>query len=93
MPTYERGARFIREFAGLTAEQQRAALAMVRLFVVGVGDRQFDPRLRVKRVQGYEGVWEAPGGHATFHYGPEQRPGEAHVTWRRIGTHDIFRAP
>jgi hypothetical protein len=35
----------------------------------------------------------APNGRATWQYGPEQRPGERHVIWRRIGTHDIFRAP
>jgi hypothetical protein len=35
----------------------------------------------------------ASNGRATWQYGPEQRPGERHVIWRRIGTHDIFRAP
>ena len=69
---------------------------MVRLFVTGLRAGQFDPRLRAKRVQAYDGVWEvtwAPDGRATFQYGPERRPGEAHVVWRRIGTHEIFRAP
>lgn len=41
-------------------------------------------------------MWErswAPDGRATFEYGKEIRPGEAHIIWRRIGTHAIFRAP
>jgi len=32
-------------------------------------------------------------GRATFHYGPEQRPGEPHIVWRRIGGHDILKNP
>jgi hypothetical protein len=35
----------------------------------------------------------APDGRATFEYGPEARPREAHIIWRRIGTHSIFRQP
>jgi hypothetical protein len=29
----------------------------------------------------------------TFSYAPEQMTGEAHVIWRRIGTHSIFTPP
>jgi hypothetical protein len=50
----------------------------------------------VKRVEGTRDVWEmtwAPNGRATWHYGPEQKPGEPHVIWRRIGTHEIFDRP
>jgi hypothetical protein len=68
----------------------------VTLFVAGVAAKRFHPRLRVKRVQGAPQVWEmswAPDGRATFEYGPEVRPGEAHIIWRRIGTHSIFRQP
>jgi hypothetical protein len=52
--------------------------------------------LRVKRVQGHDGIWEmswAPDGRATFEYGPEQIPGQSHVRWRRIGDHSIFSDP
>ena len=53
--------------------------------------------LRVKRVQGARrGVREltwAPDGRATFEYGPETRPGEPHVIWRRIGDHSILKQP
>lgn len=40
----------------------------------------------------YELTW-APDGRATFEYGPEQRPGEPHIIWRRTGTHEILKAP
>ena len=96
MPTYDQTARFRREFNDLTLEQKEAVLVMVRLFVAGLRERKFDPRLRVKRVRGYEGIWEvswAPDGRATFEYGPEVRPGEPHIIWRRVGSHDIFREP
>ena len=42
------------------------------------------------------GVWEltwAPDGRATFSYGPEVRPSEQHVMWRRIGDHSILSDP
>jgi anaerobic glycerol-3-phosphate dehydrogenase len=41
-------------------------------------------------------IWEltwAADGRATWQYGPEQRPGEPHVIWRRIGGHEIFKRP
>ena len=56
----------------------------------------FHPSLRVKRMQGHRGIWEmswAPDGRATFQYGDEVHPGQAHIIWRRVGTHSIFRRP
>lgn len=53
----------------------------------------FPPGLRVKRVQGANGVWEitfAPDGRATFAYGTEVIAGEPHVIWRRVGSHHVF---
>jgi len=32
----------------------------------------------------------AKDGRATWQYGQELRAGEAHVIWRRIGSHEIF---
>ncbi len=96
MPTYERNARFRREYRALTPEQQRAVLQMLRLFLAGLAAGRFSSRLRVKRVESHPGVWEvtwAPDGRATFEYGPEVRPGEPHIIWRRVGAHDIFREP
>jgi hypothetical protein len=58
---------------------------------------EFPGRLRVKAVAGHPGVfeltWEYHEGRATFELGPEQRPGEPHVIWRRIGDHSIFNDP
>jgi len=54
------------------------------------------PGLRVKRVQGTANVWEltwAPDGRATFEQGDEVVDGKAHIVWRRIGTHAIFKRP
>jgi hypothetical protein len=96
VPTYAWRPRFRRDFQQLSAEQQRAFLAVVRLSVEGLRHGRLDPRLRVKRVQGRPGAWEmswAPDGRATFEYGEEVRPGEPHVIWRRVGTHEVFREP
>jgi hypothetical protein len=35
----------------------------------------------------------ADNGRATFEYGPEVRPGHAHIIWRRIGGHEILDNP
>lgn len=58
--------------------------------------RQPRPGLRVHRLEGHPGIWcirWAPDGRATFRYGPEVRPGEPHVIWRSIGTHDVYDNP
>ena len=56
MPTYARTARFRREFRRLDPARQRAFLAMVERFVNSLARGQFDPTLRVKRVQGTRDV-------------------------------------
>jgi hypothetical protein len=96
VPTHRELPRFLRDWRRLRADQRAAFLAALELFVAGLKGGRFEPRLRVKRVQGHPGVWEmtwAPDGRATFQYGEEIRPGDPHVIWRRIGTHAIFRAP
>ena len=53
----------------------------------------FRPGLRVKKIQGEEGLWEmtwAPDGRALFAFGPQQQPGKRHVRWVDIGTHAIL---
>lgn len=97
MPTYERLPSFIKDWKRLRPTDQRAFLEAVKRFVAdlrrGGGLR---PGLRVKGVQAAEGIFEltwASDGRATFSYGPEERPGEPHIIWRRIGTHEILRAP
>jgi len=54
LPTFERLARFDREFRRLPRELQRAFLAMLPVFIAALRDKppSFPPALRVKRVQG-----------------------------------------
>ena len=98
MPTFARLARFDREFRRLSRELQHAFLAMLPSFIdaLRASPPAFPPSLRIKRVQGVEGVWEitfAPDGRATFEYGAEVRSGEPHVIWRRIGDHGVLSDP
>lgn len=97
MPPFEAFPLFLRELAKLTRAQQGAFLEARDAFVKDLRQGHgFSAGLRVKRVQGERGVWEmtwAPDGRATFEYGVARRSAEAHIVWRRIGTHDIFRQP
>jgi len=97
-PTYERSARFARDMRKLSSEQRRAFLAARDELVAGLRTQppQFAPRLRIKRVQGSEDVWEmtwAADGRATFRYGRQVLPAEPHIVWLRIGTHAILDDP
>ncbi len=97
MPTYRRLPRFDQDWESLsTAEQQRFRVA-VGLFVEDLdAGRPFRPGLRAKGVTGAGQIMEmtlSPDGRATWQFGAEVMVGEAHVVWRRIGTHDIFRSP
>jgi hypothetical protein len=97
MPTHEAYASFWRDWKRLAPQQQRRFLTAVRKFVHDLSSRgPFRPGLRVKGIEGAEGIFEmtwAPDGRATFEYGPEVRSGEAHIIWRRIGTHEILDSP
>jgi hypothetical protein len=97
VPTYEWQDRFSLDLKKLDPAQQVAFRASVRKFVADLERGDFRKGLRVKTVQGAAGVWEmtwADDGRATFSYGPEQRPGQKHIIWRRIGTHaSVFHAP
>jgi hypothetical protein len=89
--------RFRAEFERLTPVQQTAFFLAVAQLVEDLrAARQFRKGLRVKGVNGVPGVFEMTwerDGRATFRYGESVREGEAHVIWRRIGTHDIFKQP
>ena len=96
MPTYEVLPEFIREYARLSHDQRAAFRLAVERFRLELETGRFRAGLRVKGVRAASGVLEmtwAPDGRATFHFGEEKRPGEPHVVWRRIGTHDILRRP
>jgi hypothetical protein len=96
MPTFAQADRFRRDFAALSPGQKAAFRAAAKKFVADLPSGRFRAGLRVKRIRGAEGVFEmtwADDGRATFQYGPAVHEGEAHVVWRRIGTHEIFRRP
>jgi hypothetical protein len=97
-PTYEAQGRFERDLRRLTRAQRKQFDATRKRLVAGLEQRppRLEPALRIKRVQGHEGVWElswAPDGRATFAYGPEVLAGMPHVIWRRIGDHSILADP
>jgi len=96
VPTYETLDVFWRDWERLTTDEKGAFLRAVEKLVVDIDAGRIRSGLRVKHVQGTRGIYEltwADDGRATFEYGIEQRLGEPHVIWRRIGTHDIFREP
>jgi hypothetical protein len=98
MPTRSALASFFRDWQSLTPQQQRQFLTALKLFIADLAapETGFHPSLRVKRMQGHRFIWEmswAPDGRATFQYGDEVHAGQAHIIWRRVGTHSIFRRP
>ncbi|MGH9381776.1 MAG: hypothetical protein ACRD2Z_14345 [Thermoanaerobaculia bacterium] len=97
MPTYQRLPRFDADWEKLPENQRERFRKAVRQFIDDLtAGRPFRRGLRVKRVQMTRNVFEmtfAPDGRATWHYGTEIRPGEPHIVWRRIGTHDVLGNP
>lgn len=97
MPTRDVLSSFWRDWHRLTPQQQQQFLEALEKFVADLrAGEGFRPGLRVKGVQSATGVFEmtwAKDGRATFHYGETVVEGEAHVVWRRIGTHEIFGEP
>jgi hypothetical protein len=97
MPTYVTLPRFRNDFDDLSAGEQERFRQAVSRFVKDLEQaRGFRPGLRVRGVQGAPGIYEmtwAPDGRATFHYGEPIQEGEAHVVWRRVGSHAILASP
>ena len=96
MPTYAQTASSRRDYAALSPEQKAAFRRAVARFIEDIVGGAFRKGLRVKGVRGAKGIYEmtwASNGRATFQYGSPEVEGEAHVIWRRIGTHDILDAP
>ena len=96
MPTRDVLASFWRDWGELAPEQQREFRKALRKFIADLRTGRFRAGLRVKPVQGTDGIFEmtwANDGRATFQYGKALKPGEPHIIWRRIGTHDVFNAP
>ena len=97
MPTYQRLPRFDQDWRLLSSTDQQRFRTAVRRFVEDLeAGRPFRLGLRVKAVQGTGDIMEmtfSPDGRATWQFGAEVNAGQAHIVWRRIGTHDIFRSP
>jgi hypothetical protein len=94
MPTYTKLPRFQKDFDQLSADDQELFRQAVEKFIEDLKrGRGFRPGLRVRGVQGAPGIYEmtwAPDGRATFNYGESLQEGEAHVVWRRVGSHAIL---
>jgi hypothetical protein len=97
VPTYSFEPRFGREFARLDATAARAFLRAKNRFVAALkAGRPFEAGLGIAEMTGHPGIFEfhfSDGGRATFHYGNDGRGPAAHVIWRRIGGHEIYREP
>ena len=97
MPTWDKTERFQKDWAELgTGEREAFRAAVVKMVEDLRAGRGFRKGLRIKGVKQADGVYEmtwASDGRATFQYGSPRAPGEAHIIWRRIGTHEIFGNP
>jgi len=96
MPTYEPEPRFLDDYATLTPAQRVAFRRAIAKLVHDLRDGPFCAGLHVHALEGHPGVYAmawAPDGRATFHYGAAVHEGEAHVIWRRVGTHAIYDQP
>lgn len=96
MPTFDTTRRFERDHAGLRPQQKAQFRTAVEKLIEDLPAKRFRKGLRVKGVQGADGIFEmtwADDGRATFQYGESIREGEPHVVWRRVGTHGILDDP
>ncbi|HEY7351072.1 MAG TPA: hypothetical protein VH599_22375 [Ktedonobacterales bacterium] len=97
MPTYDRDESFKHDWERLSIVEQDRFIKTVKKMVYDLKSGQgFRKGLRVKGVEGYEGIYEmtwAPDGRATFIFGSSPHEGDVHVIWRRIGSHDILLKP
>ena len=96
MPTWCTTGSFRKDYAGPSTTDKKRFRKAVADFVADLKAGKFRKGLRVKGIQGAEGMFEmtwAKDGRATFEYGPEIHPNTPHVIWRRCGNHSIFKNP
>lgn len=97
MPTYEVGPEFWRDWQRLTPEQRaRFKEARDKLVLDLKRGAQLRSGFRIKRFRRQDEIWEFSyegNGRALFMYGASPIPGETHIIWLRIGTHEIFKQP
>lgn len=95
MPSHERTRRFERDWKALTEADGDRFRVVFKRFDADLEAGSFRAGLRVRRVEGTDSIFEmtwALDGRATFEHGTPEGRG-AHVIWRRIGRHDVFRRP
>jgi hypothetical protein len=94
VPTYEETKRFNNEYNRLRTDKRALFNQACKEWVTALKTHQPPPaRLGIRRFLSIEGMYEfhfAPDGRTLFRYGPEQKPGEVHIIWERIGGHDIY---
>ena len=92
---YRRTSTFKKCFRDLPDDLQEITAQKFKLFKENP-TYPYHPSLRIKKMKGYEGVWE---GHVaddcvfTFHKETDPRTGETVIVFRKIGKHDIYRNP
>jgi hypothetical protein len=99
VPTYDAVAAFLRDWQRMDGESRARFMSVVMEFVKALRVRPpvFPPRLRVHKVGDdptLGPIWSLSWGYdsrALFVYGAEVRPGDPHVIWIAIGTHDVYR--
>ena len=99
MPTHEETDDFWHEFDRLSPQEQRQFLATVGDFVqllkAGVLPAQMPARFGLRRFQSRSGeIWEFRWGNdrrALFRYGTSPHPGDVHMIWLSVGTHNIYK--
>lgn len=99
VPTHDETRAFLRDYEGLTHQQQdrfdnKREEFVTDLVAMEQGALQrFRPGLRVKRVQGESSLFEmawAPDGRAIFSMGEPVMEGKRHIVWHRVGDHSIL---
>jgi hypothetical protein len=101
---YERTDSFLADFKMLKKEHRDTFLKTLREELIPACEScaedpssSWPKSLRVKSVQGAEGIWEmtwslsGPDGRATFEL--IKIGGEIAIRWRRVGDHAVFKRP
>ena len=100
---YQRTESFIGDYRRLSDAEKSAFRNALRTFVAAANATVAEPgtpwpaALRVRSVSGAKGIWETtwsfagPDGRVTFEW--VRIDGEPGVRWRRVGGHEIFKAP
>src|ERR1700677_4790394 len=91
MPTYDFLAAFVNDWVKLTPAQRAMLLRAVVIFIAYLkAGGGFSPDLRMHKLAN-TAIWSlswAKDGRALFRFGKAITPGETHIIWEAIGTHD-----